>query len=26
LIRQEFDLTVHPRTIERAVGGKKTPR
>lgn len=26
LIRQKFDLTVHPRTIERAVGGKKTPR
>ena len=26
LIRQEFDLTVHPRTIERAVRGKKTPR
>lgn len=25
-IRQEFDLDVHPRTIERAVGGKKTPR
>ncbi len=26
LIQQEFDLEVHPRTIERAVGGKKTPR
>jgi transposase len=26
LIRQEFNLVVHPRTIERAVGGKKTPR
>jgi transposase len=26
LIRQEFDLDVHPRTIERALGGKKTPR
>lgn len=26
LIQQEFDLTVHPRTIERAVRGKKTPR
>ncbi len=26
LIRQEFDLAVHPRTIERAVRGKKTPR
>jgi transposase len=25
-IRQEFDLAVHPRTIERALGGKKTPR
>ena len=25
LIRQQFDLTVHPRTIERAVRGKKTP-
>ena len=25
LIRQRFDLTVHPRTIERAVRGKKTP-
>lgn len=25
LIRQHFDLTVHPRTIERAVRGKKTP-
>ncbi|MHC4933630.1 MAG: helix-turn-helix domain-containing protein [Planctomycetota bacterium] len=26
LIRQEFGLEVHPRTIERAVRGKKTPR
>ena len=26
LIRQKFDLTMHPRTIERAVAGKKTPR
>ena len=26
LVRQEFNLDVHPRTIERAVGGKKTPR
>ena len=26
LIHQEFDLDVHPRTIERAVRGKKTPR
>jgi len=26
LIRQEFGLDVHPRTIERAVGVKKTPR
>ncbi|MDW3687803.1 helix-turn-helix domain-containing protein [Cupriavidus sp. CV2] len=26
LIQQEFGLDVHPRTIERAVGGKKTPR
>jgi transposase len=26
LIRQKFDLTIHPRTIERAVAGKKTPR
>lgn len=25
LIREEFDLEVHPRTIERAVRGKKTP-
>lgn len=24
LIRKEFSLIVHPRTIERAVGGKKT--
>jgi len=26
LIRQKFDLTIHPRTIERAVAGKKTRR
>jgi transposase len=26
LIREKFDLNVHPRTIERAVAGKKTPR
>ena len=26
MIGKEFDLQVHPRTIERAVGGKKTPR
>ena len=26
LVRQEFDLAVHPRTIERALGGKKTSR
>lgn len=26
LIQQEFGLDVHPRTIERAVGGKKTPK
>jgi transposase len=26
LIRQEFDLNIHPRTIERAVAGKKIPR
>jgi transposase len=25
-IRKEFDLDVHPRTIERAVSRKKTPR
>jgi len=25
LVRQEFDLEVHPRTIERALGGGKTP-
>lgn len=25
LVRQEFDLDVHPRTIERALGVKKTP-
>ena len=26
LIRQKFALNIHPRTIERAVAGKKTPR
>jgi len=26
LIRQNFDLKIHPRTIERAVAGKKTLR
>ena len=26
LVQNEFGLEVHPRTIERAVGGKKTPR
>ena len=26
LIREQFDLTVHPRTIERGVRVKKTPR
>jgi transposase len=26
LVQKEFGLDVHPRTIERAVGGKKTPR
>lgn len=26
LIRKEFSLDVHPRTIERALEGKKTPR
>ena len=26
LVRQKFQLNVHPRTIERAVAGKKTPR
>lgn len=25
-IQQHFNLTIHPRTIERAVAGKKTPR
>jgi transposase len=25
LIREEFSVDVHPRTIERAIGGKKTP-
>jgi transposase len=25
LVRKQFDLEVHPRTIERALGGKKTP-
>jgi transposase len=26
LIRQKFDLEIHPRTIERALARKKTPR
>jgi len=26
LIREEFSVEVHPRTIERALGGKKTPQ
>jgi transposase len=26
LIREEFSVDVHPRTIERAFAGKKTPR
>ena len=26
LVRQKFDINIHPRTIERAVAGKKTPR
>jgi transposase len=26
LVRREFSVKVHPRTIERAVGGKKTAR
>jgi transposase len=26
LIRQEFSIEIHPRTIERALGGKKTPQ
>jgi transposase len=26
LVRQRFDLAIHPRTIERAVAGKKTSR
>jgi transposase len=26
LVAQKFDVDVHPRTIERALGGKKTPR
>lgn len=26
LIRKQFGLDVHPRTIERAISGKKTPR
>ena len=26
LIQEEFGLDVHPRTIERAIGGKKTSR
>jgi hypothetical protein len=24
LVRQEFSVEIHPRTIERALGGKKT--
>jgi len=26
LVQKQFGLDIHPRTIERAVGGKKTPR
>jgi transposase len=26
LVRQKFDMAIHPRTIERAVAGKKTSR
>lgn len=26
LVREQFDLEVHPRTIERALRGKKTPQ
>lgn len=26
MVEQEFSVEVHPRTIERALGGKKTPR
>jgi transposase len=26
VVRQKFGLNIHPRTIERAVAGKKTPR
>ena len=26
MIREKFSVDVHPRTIERTVGGKKTPR
>ncbi len=26
LVQQEFGLRLHPRTIERAIAGKKTPR
>jgi transposase len=26
LVQQEFGLNLHPRTIERAIAGKKTPR
>jgi hypothetical protein len=26
LVRQKFSVEVHPRTIERALGGKKTPQ
>jgi transposase len=26
LVQNQFGIDVHPRTIERAIGGKKTPR
>lgn len=26
LVRKEFGLDIHPRTIERVLGGKKTPK
>jgi transposase len=26
LVQKQFGIDVHPRTIERAIGGKKTPR
>jgi transposase len=26
LVQQEFGLNLHPRTVERAIAGKKTPR